>query len=58
MIFSDADAIVLPDAYQYLVEEAITKDSDILVLGGAVALSGIFEILYGKYRVFKDKMLK
>ncbi len=58
MIFSDADDIVLPDAYQYLVEEAITKDSDILVLGGAVALSGIFEILYCKYRVFKDKMLK
>lgn len=32
--------------------------NSILVLGGAVALSGIFEILYCKYRVFKDKMLK
>ncbi|MCU7542735.1 glycosyltransferase family 2 protein [Riemerella anatipestifer] len=31
LIFSDADDIVLPDAYQYLVEEAIIRDSDILV---------------------------
>lgn len=31
LIFSDADDIVLPDAYQYLVGEAIIKDSDILV---------------------------